>query len=152
MPTFSQIARVIAMGLGVAGFCLSVFNFRRDRAKLQVTLQRAGDRQGNLSPSFPALYIEIANIGRRSAFVKQAGQRARDKRAFRWHELDNRVINRSLGEGDASISESFMLKDLGRFREKNALQAFAIDSKGKRIFSNTLQNKDFPGPKLSRRG
>ena len=134
-----------------SGFVMSLTSYLRDRARLRVTLLRAEDRPGGLSPDWPALFAEIANIGRRSTFIKRAGLRARNKRAFTWHELASKKIDHSLAEGNAPIIESFMLKDLPRFREKSALQAFAVDSKGRIVVSNTLRNSHFPGPKLTRK-
>jgi len=144
MKYASESATVTGILLGVAGFALSIFNFLRDQAKLHVGLV--------LPPYFPSFSVEIANIGRRSAFVRSAGLRFRDKRLSKWNELARKDINRSLSEGDASISESFMFKDLHHFREHSELQAFAVDLKGKMFLSKTtLKNHQFPGAKLNKK-
>lgn len=150
LPTFirnsaTSIWSPLIQSLGLAAFVLSVINFRRDRAILRVTLLKAEDLPE--TPGLPALRVEIANTGRRPVFLRQTGIRARTRVPFTWHDLKSEIINCRLGEGDAPISKTFMLKDLHGYRRLSALQAFADDSSGRKLTSKVLPSRHFPDPK-----
>ena len=86
LPEFLSVAGLV---FGVAGSVLGVLNYRRDMARIDVTLQwdLAATPGTEYDPNKPWGLIAVVNTGRRSAYISHVALRLPKKRYEHSHLL-----------------------------------------------------------------
>lgn len=147
LTTITAITGVI---FGLSALIISLLNYRRDRAKLLVSLRwdalTVRDTEGR-ETKFSQIYI--TNVGRRPIYITRAGLMFDPPRAW-WflnHEKQGNLRGRKLAEGDPPLS---LVVDASRLGAKmtrdhrsswREFRAFAIDSTGKRYVSKQVNER-----------
>jgi len=134
--TLSELAAVLGMVLGTAGFVMALMNYVRDRPKIKVSVNwhmeevRTGEKMG---------IVTVSNIGRRPIFISMAVMRV--PKQFKPHHflLMESVQGQKLSEGDAPARIRVTLKDMEQYAKVwRDVRVYVEDSAGRKYFAKKL--------------
>lgn len=145
--TISEIASLVGLVFGVAGFVLGIMNFLRDRSRVIVDLQwdltvteGAGYDQNRLWG-----LIRVSNAGRRPTYVSHVALRLPKGYDHSYLIIAEGITGKRLSEGDPP--ESYLVKQDGMeeyARDWREVVAQVSDATGQVWNSNKLKKNQVP--------
>ncbi|MCH8305405.1 MAG: hypothetical protein IIB94_09795 [Candidatus Marinimicrobia bacterium] len=145
--SLSAFVSLIAIILGATGTILGILNFKRDKAKVKVTLQWDMKILGN--PKYDENkswgIVTVVNIGRRPIFISHASIKLPRGFDASFLIIAEGMSGKKFSEGDPP--ETFILtqEDLGKYSAVwKKLRATVIDSTGKEYHSKKVIMKNPP--------
>jgi hypothetical protein len=141
--TVTELAAILGMALGTAGFVMGLMNYLRDRPKIRVSVNwdmvepHSGARMG---------IVTVTNIGRRPIFISAAALRApRARRQFDHFLLMESIPGKKLSEGDAPAKIKVDLEGLEKYAKNwRDVRIFVEDSAGRAYFAKRLAKTRVP--------
>lgn len=141
--TLSNLAAILGMLLGTAGFVMSLMNYLRDKPRVRVVLQ--WDMKDTGTGAMMGL-VRVSNVGRRPVFISAVALEVPKGFEYSHLVLMDAVAGKKLGEGDAPAV--FMVKydaDLNKYsRVWRDLRGYVEDSAGGEYRSKKLPKNPVP--------
>lgn len=142
--TLSDVAAILGMVLGTAGFVMGLMNYLRDRPKVKVFLKWDLAMAGN--PGAPKMgIVRVTNVGRRPIYISVATLKL--PKGFKYDHLilKQSVPGTKLSEGDAPIEFPVNYSGLQQYAKHwRRIRAYAEDSAGRRYLSKKLSKSEIP--------
>lgn len=145
--TLNDLATLIGILLGTAGFILGIINHRRDRAK--VTINVLWDMTMTNNPVYDPKknwgLITVANVGRRPIYLSHASLRIPKGYGVGHLLLADSVAGKKLSEGDPPLTFPVDQTGLEKYaKDWRKIRAEIIDSTGKKWRSQRAEKKEKP--------
>lgn len=140
--TLSDVAAILGMVLGTAGFIMAFLNYLRDRPKVKVTLKwdMKEPRGGQI-----AGVVRVANLGRRPVFISIVALQVPDGFKYSHLVLKESIPGQKLSEGDAPAGFLANYDGLKQYAAKwRDVRGYAEDSAGGKYLSKKLPKTDVP--------
>jgi hypothetical protein len=140
--TVTELAAILGMVLGTAGFVMGLMNYLRDRPKIKVGLNwnmvdsRTDEKFG--------MFI-VSNIGRRPIFISAAVMTV--PRTFKPNDffLMESIQGRKLSEGDAPAKFRIRSEGMEQYAEVwRDVRVYVEDSAGRKYFAKKLRKSRIP--------
>ena len=135
--TLSELAAVLGMILGTAGFVMGLMNYLRDRPKIKVSVNwhmeeiHTGVKMG---------MVFVTNVGRRPIFISAAVMLM--PKGFGEHSrflLAESIPGKKLSEGDAPVSFKIDNKGMEKYAKVwRKVRVYVEDSAGRKYFAKKL--------------
>jgi hypothetical protein len=141
--TLSNVAALLGMVLGTAGFVISLRNYLRDRPKVKLTLQWDMAQVGQQANKIGVL--RVTNIGRRPIHISVAALTV--PKGFKYSHLilAESMPGTKLFEGDAPATFSINYKDLAQYSKHwRKVRGYVADSTGRKYYSKKLPKSPIP--------
>src|SRR5579864_65744 len=140
--TLSDLAAILGMGLGTAGFVMGLLSYLRDRPKLKVTLNwnivnpQTNEKIGVLT---------VTNVGRRPIYIGAAALTVPKGFEHTHLVLAESIPGKQLSEGDAPAKFRVNHDGLEKYSKKwRDVRGYAEDSTGKKYVSKKLPKSPVP--------
>jgi hypothetical protein len=140
--TLSDVAAIIGMVLGTAGFVTSVLSYFRDRPVVKVTLKWNMQQAGTEKVSG---VVRVTNLGRRPVFIGAVALLV--PKGFKDSHLllMESIPGKKLSEGDGPAGYLVNYDGLEKYAEKwRDVRGSAEDSAGRTYVSKKLPERDIP--------
>jgi hypothetical protein len=138
----ADIAAIIGMILGTAGFIMSWMNYLRDRPRIKISLQ--WDMTNSHTGALMGL-VRVANVGRRPVFLSIVALKVPKGFDNSHLVLHESIQGRKLEEGNAPAGFIVNYDGLAQYsRSWWKLRAYAEDSAGQKYLSKPLAKTSVP--------
>lgn len=143
--TLSDLAALIGMVLGTAGFVMSLINYLRDRPKVKVFLKWDMALVGDSAKKIGIL--RVTNVGRRPIYISVAALQV--PKAFKYTHLmlKESMPGKKLSEGDSPLTFTLNYDDLNLAQYSKhwrKVRGYVEDSAGRKYVSKKLPKSDVP--------
>jgi hypothetical protein len=140
--TLSDVAAILGMILGTAGFIIGVMNYLRDRPKIKVTLK--WDMTEVHSSAVMGL-LTVTNVGRRPIYISVGALKLPKGFKFTHLILKKSMQGTKLAEGDAPATFLIDHDKLAQYSKQwRKVRGYAEDTAGKKYISKKLPKSDVP--------
>ena len=140
--TFTDLAAVLGMVLGTAGFVMSLMNYLRDRPRVRVSLHwdmsntATGEKMG---------LIRVVNIGRRPIFISIAALELPSGFKHSHLVISDSIKGKKLSEGDGAEGYLVNYKGLQQYAGGwRNIRAYAEDTAAGKYYSKKVDPKVVP--------
>ena len=145
--TLSEFTGVIGLCFGLAGFVLGVFNYFRDRHRIDITLQWDLDVTPGSGYDHTKKWgvIRVTNVGRRSSYVSHVALKLPKGYGHSHLVIMGGINGKKLSEGDPT--EVFIVEQTGMAayaKDWKCIVAQVNDSTGKTWYSSPLRAGEMP--------
>lgn len=139
--SLSDLAALLAMVLGTAGFAMSLMNYLRDRPRVEVSLK--WDMVDPLTNQKMGV-VRVTNVGRRPIYISVVC--VRPPKGFENYLVPKQSLQGiKLSEGDAPSTFPVDYNKLAQFSKRwRELRAYAEDSAGGKYLSKKLPKSPVP--------
>jgi hypothetical protein len=143
----TQIAALLGMVLGTAGFTISLMNYLRDRPRITVRLK--WDMSVTDNPHYDTRkkwgVVTVTNVGRRPVFISIAALTVPKGFEMTHLILSESASGKKLSEGDAPARFMVNQDDLEKYRDAwREVRAYVEDSTTKQYRSKKLSKSETP--------
>jgi hypothetical protein len=140
--SLSDVAALLGMVLGTAGFVMSLMNYLRDRPRVTVSLKWD---MTEISSNKKFGFVSVANIGRRPIYISIAALRLPEGFKHSHLILKQSIPGAKLSEGDASARFLVDCDKLEKYSKRwRDVRGYAEDSAGRRYVSKKLAKNPVP--------
>ena len=143
----TQLAAVVGMVLGTAGFIMSLMNYLRDRPCITVRLKWDMSIINNPRYDHTKMWgvVTVTNVGRRPIFISIAALRVPKGFGLSHLVLSESASGKKLAEGDPPARFMVTQNELSKYKSTwRDLRAYVEDSTGKRYVSKRLEKSNVP--------
>jgi hypothetical protein len=138
----SDLAAILGMVLGTAGFVIGVMNHLRDRPKIKVTLKWDMTAvQTNVTIGV----LTVTNVGRRPIYISAAALKLPQGFKYSHLVLMESIKGTKLSEGDAPATFVITYAKLAQYSKHwRKVRGYAEDTVGKKYVSKKLPKTEVP--------
>jgi hypothetical protein len=141
--TLSDLAALLGMLLGTAGFIIGLMNYLRDRPIVKVFLKWDMTEVGPNQNLFGVL--RVTNVGRRPIYISVAALQVPKGFTYTHLILKESMPGTKLSEGDAPATFMVNYDGLGQYAKHwRKVRGYVEDSAGHKYFSKKLPKSDVP--------
>jgi hypothetical protein len=140
--SLSDVAALLGMVLGTAGFVMGLMNYLRDRPKVRVTLKwdMTEPNTGRM-----AGVVKVTNVGRRPIFISIVALQVPEGFKHSHLVLAKSIPGQKLSEGDATAGFLANYEGLEAYAKKwRDVRWYAEDGAGGKYLSEKLPETDIP--------
>jgi len=140
--TVSDLAALVGMVLGTAGFVISLMNHLRDKPKIEVFL-KWNMTQGGANNNFGML--KVSNVGRRPVYLGAAALKLPKGFGYTHLVLKESIHGKKLSEGDAPVTYMISYDGLKQYAKHwRKVRGYVEDSAGRKYQSPKLKKTEKP--------
>lgn len=140
--TLSDLAAVLGMVLGTAGFVMGVMNYLRDKPKIKVYLKWDMEE---IRTHVKTGVLTVTNVGRRPIFISAAALLVPKGFEHSHLLLMESTPGTKLSEGDAPAKFMINYDKLQKYAQNwRDVRGYVEDSAGKKYVSRKLPESDIP--------
>jgi hypothetical protein len=138
----SELAAILGMGLGTAGFVMGLLSYLRDRPKVKVVLK--WDMTEVHTNAVIGL-LTVTNVGRRPIYISIAALKLPKGSEYTHLILKESIQGAKLSEGDAPATFIITYDKLGQYSKRwRDVCGYVEDSARKRYVSKQLPKSPVP--------
>jgi hypothetical protein len=140
--TLAELAAILGMVLGTAGFVIGVMNYLRDRPRVKVTLNW---NMVNPQTNEKIGVLTVTNVGRRPIYIGAAALTVPKGFKHTHLVLAESIPGKKLSEGDAPAKFRVNHDGLEEYSKQwRDVRGYAEDSTGRRYVSKRLPESPVP--------